>query len=544
MTATRVEIYNGFKAVQRTDKLNLYSAYDIILGTSKQFGYSEALIDCKGEAVYFKKDLFICPVCGYQMGAYKHIIEDYKPKKIISRSKAYELCCIPSMFDESYKTLKLYTPLVPTDKLICPNCSHSAPISTTSVGYDFKYNRHKLTVSTELINIKDILRICWIEGLTITDFPLTESITFNFKKGHIFLSLTANGQNICCRDITSLNCDITSKLIFAIDNNSFIKGTLKRFFRREWKKILPYNNNELNFKRFCEMTTYIGYTKAFYSNLPYAYNKNETMAFNPLFVSVRKSLHRYENTPILFGTSSLPKCKALKRLMFDNPSFFFYIRELEKLSIIFSDLNSLLTFMKDDKAYSLLSFMHTYENIFNLYADFATVKGKNALLRYLINHSENFNKYGTVYLSLGEKLRKKAQNEWKARKGSCIREMESSLRNYRYSNKSNGLLSNSKNFEFKKMNIDGYTFSILKTQSDYIFCGEELDNCLSEMEVYNPVICISKNGHAVAAIEVDIYEKRIEQALLKDNEPIEENETVFAAFKKWCKVNKLEFEEA
>lgn len=541
MTATRVEIYNGFKAVQRIDKLNSYSAYNIILGTSKQLGYSEALSDFKDDAVYFKKDLLICPVCGYQMGAYKHTVKGGKPQKIISRSRAYEWCCVPSIFDEAYKTLMLYAPFTPTDKIICPNCSHSAPIATTSVGFDFKYNRHKLTVSTELTSVRDIIGIRWAESLALTDFPLTESITFNFRKGHIFSTLSANGKIVCCRDITSVSCDNTSKLIFAIDSNSFIKGALKRYFRKEWGKALPYKNNELNFRRFCEMTTYIGYTKEFYSNIPYVFNKNNALAFNTLFVKARKRLHRYEYTPTVFSASSLPGSKALKRLMFDNPSYFFYIRELEKLNIIFGDLNILLTFMKNDEAYSLLSFMHTYENIFNFYADFKEVKGKGALLRYLVNHSEDFNKYGTVYLSLSEKLRKKAQNEWKARKESCIGEIVASLKNYRCSVKSDGSLPSSKNFEFKKMNTDGYTFSILKSKNDYVYYGEELDNCLGEIAVCNPVICMSKNGHAVAAIEVDTHGKSVEQALLKNNEPIEANKTVFAAFNKWRKANKLEY---
>ena len=544
MTTKTITINKGFTTTQKTDRFDLYSSYDIILGTSKQFRYSEVVADTKNNAAYFKRDLLICPACGFQFGAYKHAIEGYNPKKVINRSKAYEWCCVQSLFEDAYKTLKLYDPFVPDNDVVCPNCSHIAPISTKTEEYVFIHGRHKLTVSTELTSIKEILDIGWIADLTVSDVPLTESITFNFKKGKISSKLTAGDRIICVRDITNTICNASSKLISEIDNNSFIKGSLKRFFRMEWKTSLPYNSNELNFKRFCEMVTYIGYQKEFFSSIPYEYNKNILSDFNKTYSNIRKSLHKYTRTPEIFNASVLPKTTALKRLMFDKPSFFFYIKELEKLNTILGDINYLLTFMNGRNSHILLMFMHTYENIFVFYTDFSRIKGSNTFVRYLTLHNDVFNSYGMIYLSLDEKLRNKAQNEWRTKNSNLMDKLDAAVTYFHNFINCSESYFREEEFKFKKNNIGGYTFSLLRTQNDYIFYGMKLDNCLGETKTLNPVIRMNKNGHAVAAIEVNPRDMSVEQAYLKGNAPIEENNAVYAAFKKWCKANRLQYEKS
>lgn len=541
MTTEIITINKGFKTIQKTDRLDLYSAYDIVLGTSKQFRYSEVMADIKDNAAYFKKDLLVCPACGFQFGAYKHTIGGYNPQKVINRSKAYEWCNILSFFDEPHKVLNLYKPSNPTNDIICPNCSHSAPVSSKTECYTFQYSRHKLTISTELTYIKDVLKLRWADGLTITDFPLTETITFNFKKGRIFLTLKTNNRTICIKDISKFYSNTSSKLISVIDNNAFIKGTLKRYFLKEWKKTLPYKKTELNFKRFCEMTMYIGYTKEFYSYIPYEYGSNKETVYSTLMGRIRKNLQRYEFTPNIFNTSSLPKTKAIKKIMFDNPYFFLYIEEIEKLDRILSDVNYLITFLKDNKALVLLSFMHKYDNIFVFYEDFAKIKSKKSLLKYILCNCIDFNRYSMVYLSYGEKHRKIAQKEWK---DDFYDHINAALQNF-FDDVSFDEFSLPDNMPvFSKMSMDGYTFCLLQTRNDYVYYGKELCNCLGEMQIYNPVICMNKNGHAVAAIEVNTRDMFVEQALLKDNVPIEENKSVYAAFKKWCKANCLQYEES
>ena len=67
--------------------------------------------------------------------------------------------------------------------------------------------------------------------------------------------------------------------------------------------------------------------------------------------------------------------------------------------------------------------------------------------------------------------------------------------------------------------------------------GEQLNNCLRSAQFNNPVICMMKNGRYVAAIEVDEKKKLVIQALIKDNEDIEDDKSIYIAFKKWCKGN-------
>lgn len=541
MTTETITINKGFKTIQKIDRLDLYSAYDIVLGTSKQFRYSEVMADIKDNAAYFIRDLLICPACGFQFGAYKHTIEGYNPQKVINRSQAYEWCNILSLFDEPHKIMKIYKPFIPTNDIICPNCSNSAPISSKTECYTFRYNRHKLSISTELTCIKDILKLRWAGGFTITDFPLTETITFNFKKGRIFLMLKTKNRTIAIKDISNSYSNTSGKLISVIDNNAFVKGALKNYFIKEWKKTLPYKKAELNFKRFCEMTIYIGYTKEFYSYIPYEYSSNKETVCCDLFGKIRKNLRRYELTPNIFNTSSLPKTKAINRTMFGSPYLFFYIEEIEKLYSILGDVNYLITFLKDNKALVLLSFMHKYDNVFVFYEDYAKIKSRNSLLKNILRNSIDFNRYSMIYLSYGEKHRKMAQKYWKDDFDGHI---NTELQNYFDTVRLEEFLYPDNVPVFSKMSMDGYTFCLLKTRNDYVYYGKELNNCLGEMQIFNPVICMNKNGHAVAAIEVNTRDMFVEQALLKDNVPIEENKSVYAAFKKWCKANCLQYEES
>ncbi len=541
MTTETITINKGFKSIQKIDRLDLYSAYDIVLGTSKQFRYSKVMADIKDNAAYFKKDLLVCPACGFQFGAYKHTIGGYNPQKVINRSKAYEWCNIISFFDEPHKALNLYRPFIPTNDIICPNCSHSAPISPKKECYTFQYSRHKLTISTELTCIKDVLKLRWAGGFTTTDFPLTESLTFNFKKGHIFLTLKTKNRTICIKDISNFYLNTSSKLVSEIDNNAFIKGTLKRYFLKEWKKSLPYKKAELNFKRFCEMTIFMGYTKEFYSYIPYEYSSNKEAVYCDLFGKIRKNLQRYELTPKFFNTSSLPKTKAIKRIMFGSPYLFFYIEEIEKLYRILGDVNYLITFLKNSKAFVLLSFMHKYDNVFVFYEDYSKIKSRNSLLKNILCNSIDFNKYSMIYLSYGEKHRRMAQKYWKDDFDGHI---NAELQNFPGAVRLEEFLYPDNVPVFSKMSMDGYTFCLLKTRNDYVYYGKKLSNCLGEMQIFNPVICMNKNGHAVAAIEVNTRNMFVEQALLKDNDPIEENKLVYATFKKWCKANCLQYEES
>lgn len=216
---------------------------------------------------------------------------------------------------------------------------------------------------------------------------------------------------------------------------------------------------------------------------------------------------------------------------------------MEKLNIILGDINYLLKFLNGRNSHILLKFMHTYENIFVFYTDFAKIKDSSTFVRYLTLHNDVFNRYGMAYLGLGEKLRKKAQNEWRAKNSNLIEKLDTTVTYFNNFNNCSESYFYEEKIEFKKNNISGYMFSLLRTKNDYIYYGTELDNCLGETETFNPVICINKNGHAVAAIEVNPRNMSVEQAYLKSNMPIEENNSVYTAFKKWCRANNLQYEE-
>ena len=224
--------------------------------------------------------------------------------------------------------------------------------------------------------------------------------------------------------------------------------------------------------------------------------------------------------------------------MFFNPAFFFYVEELEELWKLFAgDHNLLKNFLVSRDAFSVLNIMHTYSNISTFYRDFAEERGSFELCSLLKRYGKVASEYGMHYIAFNDQKRLKERARW------------NNLSGVRFSNSYNRLMSgissidrafvetNATNREFKDQCHNGYIFTELKTQAQRYLAGEQLNNCLKNTKFSNTIVGVLKNGVYMAAIEVRV--NRIFQAYLYDNEPIEENKSIFEAFQKWAKVNEL-----
>ncbi len=536
MNTEVLKLNKGFTLVEKVDTVDTFFAHNVIFSTSKYQRYTEAMLDIFNGSVSLKRHMAVCPNCGRHQPVY-HYSNDCKPTLIMNCEYSKEWCFNYSFFDGNYKTIKFFTMPFMSDEITCHNCNHNGIFSNKQKEIILKKNKHIIEISTEVTSIQDVLSMAKNFDIELTEFVLREAIVFNLKKGRVFSKIMNSEKTILVRDITYSNDTFTNEIVRLLNDNEFVKAKLRKMFQEEWKSPLPYRKNELNFRAFALMTVYIGYPKSFYSCIPCICLNEANLEFDKSFKHQSKKLHRYNDVVECFEDSMLPKVKSMKRMMYLNPVFFFYLDEIEKLNSLISDINIFVNFLKSETVIENLNFLHNYENIFLFYKDFMRETDQYTLYRFLTDSGTLFNKYGIIYLSFSKHKKISEQKNWRTKMVRCTDDMDRTLSDYKFNTTYNTNYYG--NTSIKEMCIDGFSFVLLRSKRDFLRCGEELNNCLSQLHFSNAVFCMQKNGKALAAIELDFDCGSVVQARLKDNDYIDEDKRIYAAYKKWCKTNNL-----
>lgn len=543
MSKEVITINKGFQIVERKYTVDAGFAAKI-LSSSQQYKYTQAEYKRATDTVELTRHVCICPHCGYNLPAYHHFYHDYKPpQKLVTREFAEDWCGnIRSLFDNEDKTLILYKPQIPIKEFFCPKCNCKSVLSHKTDTVTFEQGKHTVRVKCTIDTIKDIIDIEWAPTLEIISLPLVESIVFNFKKGKTYFELrTPEGVLMRVRDVSS-GIPVenqTSKLIRLINNNSFVKHKLIKYFNKMWGGKIPLTANEIDLQKFILMTNFIGYNdKSFYHNIP---SDEYDFTIDPLFKKARKKLHHSDNCIELLNKSNLPKSKTIKKALFTQPAFLLYLTELEMLWQLFGkDHNLLFSFLQSQNAFANLFVMHTYPGVLEFYNDFVSEKGFYDFHKLITFFDKKACKYGIYYSAFSKAKKRLERKTWNdhtsiLKSGYQCLGIDININNLFVTDTDEHF----EGTEIKDQTHNGYMFSVLKTRNQCLEAGEHLKNCLRSTRFTNPVIGVMKNGHYVAAIEVDLRDNTVVQALIYDNEEIEEDKNIFMAFKKWCKVNSI-----
>ena len=538
-------LQKGYKLIEINRAVSPYLAYNTILSTDKQKRYSNALFDIERNMVTMTKHLLVCPQCGYHIPAYAHsFMEYFTPRKKVTRNTAYEWCgALPSFFqDLKTKALDLYIPLTNCHgTLSCTNCEKESKISNDTEEISFDLTRKKLSITCKINTITEILLLTWSLNLEITSFPLYETICFNFKKHKVYLELSKeDGSKICVRDITNglPEKERGSKLTTLIDNNVLVKSKLTKYFEYMWKCTkLPFCLNELNLQKFIAMSKFIGFNKDFYLNIPVL--ENDELLFDPSFKNERRKLSNSCNCIQVFEKSTLPKVKSVKKILFENQKFFFYIAEIESFYKFFGeDSNLLVSFLKSLNNYSHLSMLHSHPAIMDFYSDFSKIiKSPEKLHKLLLDYGYQTTEYALHYASLNSELRKAERKKWSETKAKSL--FDDRLKQIK---QTESLFTEDEphNFKLNDQTYNGYTYTLLTSRQQMIALGKHLSNCLQSTYYATPIIGVVQNGKYIAAIELDGGNNdTVEQAYLAHNESILGNTKFFESFKLFCKKNNL-----
>ena len=542
MLTKTLTINDGFRVLEESATYDAFYACEVLLSTEKQFKHTKAEFQKSTNTVTMTRHKWVCPCCGYHMPAYPYFQGEEKPDKIMTRQKAREWCGdVRSLLEDEHKTLDLYEPLDKLGVFHCPQCGEMSINLDETSELKITQEKGRVKVSIMLKKLHEILHIHWAPEVDVYQLPLEESVTFNIRKGKTYYELRkANGELICVRDITNVSYKdkSLSALTNIINTNIYAKKEIRKCFNNIWGIPVPFKSDELDLQRFVLLTSYVGYTqREFYYNIPCEFGE---LTPHSCFKSMRKKLHNSVNCIGIMEKSGLPKAKSVKTLMYTNTYLFFFAEELKIMwKLLGENYDLFIRFAVSSVAVSTLVLLRTNPGVIEFYSDFSREKSPIELFKLLRFYRDVAVRYAVFYLSFSEKKKKDEQKRWGNIKGSLFDSYGKLLTDSYIDKEFVSIPIHPKLSELNEQVVDGYKFVWLKTNSQFVKAGNDLDNCLGTTSFDNPIFGIQTHGKNVAAIEVDMDDASVQQAYIKDNIEISADKKIYSAFCMWCRKNHI-----
>lgn len=476
------------------------------------------------------KHMIVCPWCGKKTPAYHN--KQIKPYESMDIWLAQQT----SILEDIPKTLIFNRPIEAMNYFICPKCNTGSRPSKEFVDVYFTIDSKAVKISQKL-ELKELFKIKWsADKICITDFELYETITFNLKNGHTFVSLEdGGGEKLQVHDISNTKANLYSDdPIFELINlYKLVNRELKNQFAKIFRGSLPFRTKELTVEQFILMTKFIGYDSAFYSALPYADKRD---LIERRFLKSAKRLHDAQKVPNIFEKTILPKVKSIRKIFFCNPALFFYTGELEQLWEILEDINLFRNFITSKNIFSELAFLCKMPFLIDFYAECKAEIGIKKLYHNFFQATNRYWLYNYVswYYLLSEYDRKIERQKWHdgwPKQQDAFWDIEDDMGAFFGVSIPDRSLETCRRFDLECC-IYGYSFRRLKNSMEFLQAGKELKNCLTGWQMFqNNVYGIIKNNKYVAAVE--IKGKVIIQAHTYRNGDISDDQHLKKAFDMW-----------
>ena len=426
----------------------------------------------------------------------------------------------------------IFVPLPETDKLLtCPHCGFVTHTFSRSFKYVINSNPFMTTV-TQNIEYSDkwiALPLKYSCAKQKVDFPLEASFLFNHKDKRTIFLLSDCGNNIIeIRNLEEQDDLLSGYLINThISSDTPVKNTLAEIFSQFYEDSLPFGTKELNLEVFALLNRFQGFPKVFYNAIPFA---GTGLRIDCSFAETASLLKRYADVPEVYKHYGLPEKKSIRRIIFDNPAFLFYARELVALPFYNTDI--VYQILEAEGAFDFLSKLHSLPGIVTYLTALVNANGEIFTWKSIKNSMDNLENAAAIYLLLSKENKKLFLHK-------NFNEIDIfDIHTERIYNLPVPLSNRNC---YPDCYIGKYYFCVLTNTHEYRKAAEMLQNCLANYWNHssNIVVGIKKKHTYVAAIEVS--GNRIEQACLAMNEPIETDHEVFKAFTQWVAINGLQY---
>lgn len=528
-----IPILNGYKVEKTTRTVSAADAYQLLMSRKNQ-KYTEAIY--KDRETMLIKHVYVCPYCNQRVPAYIHELTGNAAKHKVPKSRINEFFGYQlSLFENAPDRLSLMTPIYDKDEFVCKKCNQISHKYTHTKSVTICESKSSVRVTYSDLDLKELLHLTWINtSISYTHFPISESITFNFNKGKIFLELIDSENNkLIVRDITNgIDLKFNSCVFNCILNNYKVRRKVRKIFEEKWGNKLPFAEFELTPDKCIALTRFIGLPRSFYENIPYKYG---SYIYDENFKEIFRKLHTGKKAIKTLNESQIPLQKSIKRVVCRaHPWMLFFLTELSALWGVVKNLDIFFAMIISEGIFEKLMFIHKYPYIIDFYSRIVETFSVQKFSKEFIRCFFEFSTCGQGFCCMSEKGKKQELNTWKER--GYILEPIHKYSNYKCTS------FNLNEPKIRTQEVNGYVFSRLQNYNDYIVAGELLNNCLGEVEQDFPVYIMKSGNTTIAAIEVG--EKRIMQAGLIDNEVIspQSNKSVYLAIKTWCRKNHLVFD--
>ena len=513
----KMTIPNGYRIIETKKRIPIDDGVSILSGRAQTH---VTLAKKDGDDAEIVSHRIVCPHCRAVLPAYErfHALGP-TPDKLSSDTVAAwggaQLCLWPDSAD----TLVFNSVYQPKGTFKCPHCHQvSFPLrGDTEVTID--ETGPVTEISCTCTNIVDLLNIPWEtkENARIA-LPFREHLTFDFESGQTRLSISdCNGNAFASHIINCPDDYKNSKIYQLLQRNTLVRRRLKQSFQQQWHRPLPFPERQLTPEIFIKMAAFIGYPGGFYSRIPV---EGDRYRVEESFRDIAARIHTTDQFCHEIEQSRLPRCKSLRRVLYNSPDLGFYLPELELLAAWITDVNLLRTLLNRPFIYGVLAFLHTYTNadLSAFFRDYIRLKGASHLLMRMEEKHEETLLYALQYSGLNTYARQCEQKKWvEVKRISCLPEVPCALP--------------MRSVPFPDARISQFDFYLLRSKGEYLEAACQLRNCLSDWtETNNPVVVIRQGNNILGAIEIEDG-TRIVQARGKNNRPMPEK--CIPAYDRW-----------
>lgn len=510
-------IPDGHKTVEFEEEIDV-SKVDF-LKTKRQHRYTS--VHRSGDLVSLKRHVVVCPCCYFKVPAYdRHLRKApiYYTARIPDRVIDAWADLQYSFFDADDNFLFFNEVSAPEGPFECPKCHFLSLPAKQDITISIGATEDTAFITSTRINTSDVFKFLLSSsvGMTKLQFPLSESVEFNLKLGCvIYRVLDTSGEEVIAQDITNTGNNTITPMVFKImTSNNQTRKNFARAFQWLYNSKLPFATRELSPRNYVEMTRFAHFSREFYDTIPYNLYDGK---LDRSFSSVATQLRSIENLPDLYHASGLPNVKSIRRLFFSNPGFFWYIEEAKLLAEIVHDVNILCRLLSLSHIYDIFSFLHQYPGTVVFLKDYVSIKGKTSLLKRMEDHWDAIKEYSRYYSTMSISAKTQEQCNWRNRRVSATPSPQYSVPMQPGFNKIKDHTT-----------VGAYTFSWLRSKSDYIQAGSALHNCLGGRDQNdNPVLVIKKRNQYKAAME--IKNGFVVQEWAARNTPIELDKDLYEA---------------
>ena len=257
-----------------------------------------------------------------------------------------------------------------------------------------------------------------------------------------------------------------------LSENGSLRGELSAAFVQRFGE-LAFACGELKPGRFVELCCFQGWPRKFYDAIPYSLRAD---GLGVGFKRRARHLRFAAALPALYEEAGLPPVKSIRRAVFHEPGFAFYLPELALLWRVINNIDLFCCMLRKEWIWDLLAVLVNYAEAAELFMlDYINRRSLNMLMKVLQTHVYELSDYVSCYSALSPAARRFEQKCW-GKHFETFPRSDLLTGGFSLPNGVHGLFDGQ---------FGGLYFTAMRSGADLQKAGRELNNCLLFMRCFH-----------------------------------------------------------